>query len=93
MKQFSIYSIAFIVLGLLLFGVNWIMGGDIKLIVLLGFISLSVGIVLSFMAIVKQEEGKLKIISLISFFAILFSTTWFHPFEFLRIMTWLKNIG
>ncbi|MBT2757663.1 hypothetical protein J7E71_17375 [Mesobacillus foraminis] len=93
MKPFSIFSFGFIVLGLLLFEVNWIMEGYTETIVLLGFVSLCAGIVLSFIAIAKQEEGILKFISLISFFIILFLTTWFQPLDFIRITTWLSNIN
>lgn len=93
MKPFSLLSFGFIVLGLLLFGVNWIMEGYTEFIVLLGFVFLCVGIVLSIIAIAKQEEGILKFISLISFFIILFLTTWFQPLEFIRITTWLNNIS
>jgi hypothetical protein len=93
MKLFSLLSFGFIVLGLLLFGVNWIMESYTEFIVLLGFVSLCVGILLSFIAIAKQEEGILKFISLFSFFIILFLTTWFQPLEFIRITTWLNNIS
>lgn len=60
-------------------------------IVLFGFISLLVGVVLSFLAIAKGEKGTLKFISLISFFVMLFLIAWFEPFQVLRIITWLKN--
>lgn len=81
------------VIGLLLFGLNWIIDGYSELIVLLGFISSLVGIVLCFIAIAKREVGSLKLISLISFFVVMFLITWFEPFQVLRIITWLKSIS
>ncbi|MDM5193647.1 hypothetical protein QUF93_13955 [Bacillus hominis] len=91
MKRFSILSITFMVIGLLLFGLNWIIVGYSEPIVLLGFISSLVGIVLSFIAIAKREVGTIKFISLLSFFVVMFLITWFEPFQVLRIITWLKS--
>lgn len=93
MKPFSIWSLGFIVLGLLLFGLNWVIVGYFEPIVLTGVICLFVGIILSFIAVAKKEEGRLKFVSLISFFIVLFLITWFEPFQVIRIMTWLKNIS
>ncbi|WML31196.1 hypothetical protein RCG24_04765 [Neobacillus sp. OS1-32] len=92
MKRFSILSITLMIMGLLLFGLNWIIDGYSEPIVLLGYISFLVGIVLSFIAIAKREDGTLKFISLISFFVVMFLIIWFEPFQVLRIITWLKNI-
>ncbi|MGM9986219.1 MAG: hypothetical protein ACI35O_03220 [Bacillaceae bacterium] len=92
MKKFSKLSMAMIMIGLLFFGMNWIIDGYSEPIVLFGFISFLVGIVLSFIAITKREEGTLKFISLISFFVVMFLITWFESFQVLRIITWLKNI-
>ncbi|WJE17862.1 hypothetical protein QRY07_00725 (plasmid) [Bacillus cereus] len=92
MKPFSIWSLGFIISGLLLFGLNWIIEGYFESIVLIGVICLLVGIILSFIAIAKNEEGRLKFVSLISFFIVLFLITCFEPFQIIRIMTWLKNI-
>lgn len=93
MKPFSIWSLGFIVLGLLLFGLNWIVEGYFEPIVLTGIICLLAGITLSLIAIAKKEEGKLKFVSLISFFIVLCLITWFEPFQVIRMMTWLKNIS
>ncbi|MFN0312455.1 hypothetical protein [Kurthia sp. ISK08] len=92
MNRFSKWSIGLMIIGLLLFGLNRVLEGFSELIVLFSFISFLVGIVLSFIAIANQEEGTLKFISLISFFVVLFLITWFEPFQFVRIFTWLKNI-
>ncbi|MDG4656309.1 hypothetical protein P6P90_03090 [Ectobacillus antri] len=93
MKKFSILSITLMFIGLLLFGLNWIIDGYSEPIVLLGFISSLAGIVLSFIAIAKREVGTIKFISLVSFFVVMFLITWFEPFQVLRIITWLKNIS
>ena len=91
-KRFSKWSITMITMGLLLFGLNWAIDAYSEPVVLLGFISFLVGIVLSFIAIAKQEAGNLKFISLISFFVVMFLIAWFEPFHVLRMITWLKNI-
>ena len=91
-KSFSKFSLGFIVLGILLFGFNWITEGYSKPIVLIGVIFLLVGVILSFVAIARKEEGKLKIISLLTFFVVLFLITWIEPLQVIRMMTWLKNI-
>lgn len=56
MKKFSLFSIALILLGLLLFGLNWIIDGYSEPIVLFIFISFLVGVVLCFIAIAKREK-------------------------------------
>ncbi|MFB9973104.1 hypothetical protein FPQ10_00005 [Allobacillus sp. SKP2-8] len=92
MKSRSVWSITFIVLGLLFFALNWILKGYSELIVFIGAIFILLGAIFSFIAIFKNEIGRMKFISLVSFFIILFLITWFEPSQFLRIVTWLKNI-
>lgn len=93
MKKFSVLSIALIFIGLLLFGLNWIIDSYSEPIVLFSFISFLVGMVLSFIAIAKREKGTLKFISPISFFIMMFLITWFEPSHLLRVITWQKNIS
>jgi hypothetical protein len=93
MKQFSIWSIIFMFLGLFSFGLNWLIEGYSEPIVLIGFFFLLIGVIFSFIAISKKENGRIKFLSLASFFIILFLVTWFEPFQVVRIMTWLKNIS
>lgn len=93
MNSFSIWSLGFIILGIFLFGLNWIIEGYYEPIVLIGVICLLVGLILSFIAIAKKEKGRSKFISLMSFFIVLFLITWLEPFQVIRIMTWLKNIA
>jgi hypothetical protein len=91
-NRFSKSSITLVILGLLLFGLNWIMEGYSEPLSLFGCISFLVGIILSFIAILKGENGTLKFISLISFFVVMLLITYFDPFQVLRILTWLKNV-
>ncbi|HDV7170029.1 TPA: hypothetical protein RJ119_002555 [Bacillus cereus] len=91
MKKFSVFSIILMTFGMLLFGLNRIIDSYSEPIILLGYISL-IGVVLSIIAIARREDGRLKFISLISFFVLLFFITWFESFQVLRIITWLKNI-
>ncbi|MEI3606081.1 hypothetical protein SPD48_10290 [Pseudogracilibacillus sp. SE30717A] len=91
MKSRSIWSFILILLGLLFFGLNW-MVGYFELIVLIGAIFICTGALFSFIAILKNEKGSMKYILLVSFFVILFFITWFEPHQVLRIITWLKNI-
>ncbi|GLV66892.1 hypothetical protein Bmyc01_55610 [Bacillus mycoides] len=93
MGKFSLLSIVLMFAGILLFGLNWIIDGYSEPIVLFSFISFLVGIVLSFIAVVKREKGTLKFISLISYFVVMFLITWFEPFQVIRIITWLKNVS
>jgi hypothetical protein len=92
-KRFSIFSLGLMMIGLFLFGLNWMIRGYSEPIVLLGYLSFLIGSVLSFIAIAKQEEGKLKFISIFSFFIVMFLITWFEPFQILRMITWLQNIA
>lgn len=92
MKAFSLWSLIFIVLGLFSYGFNWIIEGYFEPIVLMGMVFLLIGVVFSFVAIAKKENGSIKFISLASFFIILFLVTWFEPFQVLRVLTWLKNV-
>lgn len=92
MKLFSKVSLMFIAIGIVLFGFNWITEGYSEFIVLIGVIFLLLGVILSFFAIARKEEGKLKFVSLLAFFLILFLITWIDPLQVIRMMTWLKNI-
>ncbi|PLT27921.1 hypothetical protein [Peribacillus deserti] len=92
MKTFSIWSIAFMALGLLSLGVNWIMEGYFEPIILIGSVFLLLGAVCSFIAIAKGEKTSIKYIPLVSFFIILLVVTWSDPFQVIRMLTWFKNI-
>ncbi|WP_318508786.1 hypothetical protein [Bacillus sp. T3] len=93
MMLFSLWSIIFIFLGILSFGFNWFLEDYFEPIVPIGVIFLLVGLTSSLIAIYKSEKGKIKFISLASFFIIIFLVTWFEPFQVVRIVAWLKNIS
>lgn len=93
MKLFSIFSFLFIMIGLLLFGVNSFINQYSEPIIFIGITCLLLAIILSFIAVKQREEGNLKFISVISSFIVLFLITWFEPFQIVRIMTWFKNLG
>ena len=92
MKRFSKWSFGLLIVGLILFGLNLGMEGYSEPIMVLGLFSFIIGIVLSFIAIIKHEEGTLKFMSLILSFVLLFWITWFEPHQLVRIFTWVKNI-
>lgn len=79
MKSNSIWSIVFIILGLLSFILNWVIEGYSELIAFIGAILILLGAIFSFIAIFKNEKGSMKFISIFSFFIILFVITWFEP--------------
>ena len=93
MKLFSIFSFLFIMIGLLLFGINSFINQYSEPIIFIGITCLLLAIILSFVAVKQREEGNLKFISVISSFIVLFLITWFEPFQIVRIMTWFKNLG
>lgn len=67
-RPFSTWSIVFIVLGLVAFVVNWITPEIMEPVVLVGYIFLVIGMIFSFIALLKRENGVMKIISCVSFF-------------------------
>ncbi|MFB6465483.1 hypothetical protein ACE38V_01565 [Cytobacillus sp. Hz8] len=91
MKSFSHWSFVFMVLGSLLFGINWMIEGYFEVIVIIGLVCFMIGMIFVFCSILKREKGNLKVISLIIFFLVFFYITWFKSFQVLRIVTWLKN--
>ncbi|PIC95384.1 hypothetical protein CSV69_11740 [Sporosarcina sp. P26b] len=91
-RPFSTWSIVFIVLGLVAFVVNWITPEIMEPVVLVGYIFLVIGMIFSFIAFLKRENGVMKIISCVSFFIILLCLVLIEPLMFVYILTWLKNI-
>jgi len=91
LKKFSSLSIIFIVIGIVLLGVNYFSSNFSELIVLLGYVSIILGVINSYVAIMKKETGSLKYLSIGSFFVVLLLVTLFDPFQLLRVLTWIKN--
>lgn len=93
MKIFSLLSINNIITALIFFGMDWMTDYLSELFVLLGFITLLAGGVLSFIAIVKREKGALKFISLFSFIVLMILIVWLEPFNLVSSITWLKTLS
>ena len=91
MKKLSIFSILFALMGLLLIGSSYIYTNSFELLMLLGFIALLIGLLSSFVAMIKREQGRTKFIAVAAFFVTGFVIAWFEPFQILRMLTWIKN--
>lgn len=91
MKRFSVLSLVFIVIGIFTYVINRTAGEYAEPFILLGFISLFITIILGFIAIAKNEAGRLKYISISLAFVLLGVVTWAESFQIVRVMLWLKN--
>lgn len=91
MKKFSRLSMLFLLAGPTLVIAYWLMQDSVEAFFLTGLLSWFLGGILSFLAIVRRENGKTKFATLISVFVIGLAIIWFEPFEIVRMMTWLKN--
>jgi len=92
MKRFSLLSILLIIIGIITYGINRHMGENAELFILIGVICLFVAVILGFMAIAKNEAGKLKYLTILIAFVVFGVVTWAEPFQIVRMLTWLKNI-
>lgn len=92
MKSFSTISILLLIIGLVLFGILYVIPGFNELIALVGFLSLLFGVICSFIAISKREKGNTKFFAVPSFFIIFLLITWFEPFRIVWMFTWMKNL-
>ncbi|PQD93798.1 hypothetical protein CYL18_17910 [Pradoshia eiseniae] len=92
MKRFSLLSILLIIIGIIAYVINRSIGENAELFILIGFICLFVAVILGFMAIAKNEAGKLKYLTILMAFVVLGFVTWMEPFQIVRVLTWLKNI-
>ena len=92
MKRFSLLSILLIIIGIIAYVINRSIGENAEVFILIGFICLFVAVILGFMAIAKNEAGKLKYLTILMAFVVLGFVTWAEPFQIVRVLTWLKNI-
>ena len=92
MKRFSLLSILLIIIGIITYGINRYIGKNTELFILIGVICLFVAVILGFMAIAKNEAGKLKYLTILIAFVVFGVVTWAEPFQIVRMLTWLKNI-
>ena len=91
MKRFSMLSILFIFIGIITYGINRYIGENAELFILSGFVSLFAAVICGFLAITKNETGRLKYLSIMVAFVVLGAVTWTEPFQIIRVLTWLKN--
>ena len=91
MKRFSMLSILFIFIGIITYGINRYIGENAELFILIGLASLFAAVICGFLAITKNETGRLKHLSIMVAFVVLGAVTWTEPFQIIRVLTWLKN--
>jgi hypothetical protein len=91
MKTLSKLSIIFSVIGALLLGSSYIYSNYFELLMVTGFVVLFIGLILSFGAMFKREQGKIKYLAVVAFFLFSLIISWYDPFQILRILTWIKN--
>ena len=91
--MFSKLSIIFAAIGALLLSLSYIYPNNFEIFMVSGFASLIIGLVLSFAAFFKREQGQIKFIPVIAFFLLSFIITWNDPFQILRLLTWIKNFS
>lgn len=91
MKRFSMLSILFIFIGIITYGINRYIGENAELFILIGLASLFAAVIFGFLAITKNETGRLKYLSIMMAFVVLGAVTWTEPFQIIRVLTWLKN--
>ncbi|WP_052352742.1 hypothetical protein [Neobacillus dielmonensis] len=83
--------IVFTGIGILLLGSSYIFHGILDLLVFSGFVLLFLGLVVSFAAMFRKEQGKMKFLAVGAFFLFSFVVTWIDSFQILRLFTWIKN--
>ncbi|WP_223592319.1 hypothetical protein [Neobacillus bataviensis] len=91
MKMLSKLSILFAVIGVLLLGSSYMNPSHFEPLMVSGFGVLFIGFLLSFGAMFKKEQGKIKFFAAAAFFLLSFIITWNDPFQIIRILTWIKN--
>ena len=91
MKRFSMLSILFIFIGIITYGINRYIEENAELFILIGLASLFAAVIFGFLAITKNETGRLKYLSIMMAFVVLGAVTWTEPFQIIRVLTWLKN--
>ncbi|AOH56346.1 hypothetical protein ABE28_018425 [Peribacillus muralis] len=90
MKNSSRWSIVFAVMGAAAFGSSFISKAAFDFLMIFGFAASSLGMLLSFGAMYKNERGKTKFMAVAAFF-LGFILVWNEPFQVIRLLTWLRN--
>ena len=91
MKILSKLSVIFAVIGVLFLGSSYVYSNYIEPLMLTGFVVLFIGLMLSFGARFKGEQGKMKLLAVLTFFLFGFIISWNDPFQIFRLLTWIKN--
>ncbi|MFE5426433.1 hypothetical protein [Peribacillus simplex] len=91
MKRLSNWSIVFAVIGTLSYCCSLALPKASEQLMISGFGALVIGMLCSFGAMYKNEKGKLKFLAVAAFFLLSFILVWNEPFQFVRLLTWMKN--
>lgn len=89
--MFSKLSIIFAVIGAVVLSSSYIYSTYFEILMISGFSLLFISLLLSFGAVFKREQGKIKFLSVLTFFLFSFIITWYDPFQIVRLLTWMKN--
>lgn len=89
--MFSKLSIIFAVIGTLLLSSSYIYPNNFEILMVSGFAVLIIGSFLSFAALFKREQGKIKFLPVVAFFFLSFIITMYDPFQVIRLLTWIYN--
>jgi hypothetical protein len=91
MKMLSKLSIIFAVIGVLVLGSSYIYSNYFEFLMVTGIVVLFIGLMFSFGAMFKREQGKLKFLAVAAFLLFSLIISWNDPFQILRLLTWIKN--
>ena len=91
MKSFSIWSVIFAVIGVLLFSSSYVFPELFEPLMALGFGFLIIGLLFCFGGLFKRDKGFAKFLAVLALFFLGFIIVWSEPFQIVRLHTWLKN--
>jgi len=83
-------SILFAIIGGLFLGASYIFTPYIEPLMATGFVIMFIGLIISFGAMFKKEQGKMKFMAVAVFFMLSFLISWNDPFQIIRLLTWIK---
>jgi hypothetical protein len=91
MNSLSKCSIGFAVIGVLLFATSYAIPNSFEPLMVSGFSALLIGMLLSFGAMFRSEQGKTKFLAVAVFFLLSFIISWNEPLQIVKLLTWMKN--
>lgn len=89
--MFSKLSIIFAVIGAVVLSSSYIYSTNFEILMISGFSLLFISLLLSFGAVFKREQGKIKFLPVLTVFLFSFIITLYDPFQIVRLLTWMKN--